>query len=383
MRSAKPVVVYGASGYTGRLTCESLTQLRIPFTVAGRSQEKLEIVAAEMRAKGADCVAQAVAHTPMGLRELLRGAKVVINISGPFSLLGQAVVDAALVEGCHYVDSTGEQDFMLDVRRDYGPAFDAAKLVLSPSAAFLWGLGAVGAEVCLETPGIDSLEVVYAPPTLQTVASLQSMFRSARRASYCIADGKAHLLPPAELRRVPIPGQKDRTALRTGAGETTFFLGDPRVRACDTWFANDTLARSSWIINYWNRLSKVVSGDVLDDWSDTLVPRFKKDPPAEEHESGRFVVVVNGAGRGGKVRAVFSGSSPYVTTGYLSAFGAQALLEGRATRFGYQSLGQTFGSKYVLQRLEEGGTTLVVERSAGSAERAAWQPVSTTAAAGA
>ena len=41
MSSKKPVVVYGASGYTGRLVCEYLREYGIPFIAAGRSAEKL------------------------------------------------------------------------------------------------------------------------------------------------------------------------------------------------------------------------------------------------------------------------------------------------------------------------------------------------------
>ena len=37
----KPVVVYGASGYTGRLVCEYLREYGIPFIAAGRSGEKI------------------------------------------------------------------------------------------------------------------------------------------------------------------------------------------------------------------------------------------------------------------------------------------------------------------------------------------------------
>ena len=40
--SKKPVIVYGASGYTGRLVCEYLREYNVPFVAAGRSREKLE-----------------------------------------------------------------------------------------------------------------------------------------------------------------------------------------------------------------------------------------------------------------------------------------------------------------------------------------------------
>jgi short subunit dehydrogenase-like uncharacterized protein len=39
---SKAVVVYGASGYTGRLICEYLREYNLPFTAAGRSGERVQ-----------------------------------------------------------------------------------------------------------------------------------------------------------------------------------------------------------------------------------------------------------------------------------------------------------------------------------------------------
>src|SRR5262245_7865217 len=101
MSAQKPVVVYAASGYTGRLVCQHLARLGLPFVAAGRNEARLEKVAGEFRARGADCIARAVEHSPASLQRLFRGARVVVNTSGPFSLLGRPVVEAALAEGCH------------------------------------------------------------------------------------------------------------------------------------------------------------------------------------------------------------------------------------------------------------------------------------------
>lgn len=351
-----PVVVYAASGYTGRLACEFLTKLGVPFIAAGRSAEKLEAVVNEMQARGGTCRAQAVEHTPPALRELFHGRKVVVNISGPFSLLGAAVVDAALASGCHYVDSTGEQDFMLDMRRDYDAHFRRAGLVLAPSTAYLWGLGCAAGDVCLETPGIDTLEVVYAPPSLQTMASLQSMVRTCRRDGFHIADGRLAPLPVAELHRQKLSTGEKRMALRLGSGEPTFLLDDRRVRHTEVYFASNTLALAVPFFATWHRLSGVVPGPTLDRWSDTLVERFKHNPEREEPESGRFVVDVTGSGPGGTVRVSLDGTSPYLLTGFLCAMAAQTLLRQAPLRTGYVSVSQALGARYVLQRLEEAGT---------------------------
>jgi short subunit dehydrogenase-like uncharacterized protein len=44
MSEKKPVVVYGVSGYTGRLVCEYLREYNIPFIAAGRDAAKVKAV---------------------------------------------------------------------------------------------------------------------------------------------------------------------------------------------------------------------------------------------------------------------------------------------------------------------------------------------------
>ncbi len=44
MSEKKPVIVYGASGYTGRLVCEYLRELGIPFIAAGRDAKRVQEV---------------------------------------------------------------------------------------------------------------------------------------------------------------------------------------------------------------------------------------------------------------------------------------------------------------------------------------------------
>ena len=100
MSDASRVIVYGASGYTGKLIAESLHNRGIPFTAAGRSEERLrsamQIVAERAGVESIDCEYREVEHNKDALAELLKGARVVANVVGPFIHLGEAVVQAAL-----------------------------------------------------------------------------------------------------------------------------------------------------------------------------------------------------------------------------------------------------------------------------------------------
>lgn len=85
MSSTKPVVVYGASGYTGRLTCEYLREYNIPFIAAGRDANLVRQVM-ETKVPGietADYEVRQVENNVDALTELFKGAKVVCNMVGP------------------------------------------------------------------------------------------------------------------------------------------------------------------------------------------------------------------------------------------------------------------------------------------------------------
>ena len=98
----KPVVVYGASGYTGRLICEYLREYHVPFVAAGRSADTLK-ASMEANVAGietADYEIVEVSHDAGALRSLFAGAEVVCNTVGPFSKLGPTVVEACLASDC-------------------------------------------------------------------------------------------------------------------------------------------------------------------------------------------------------------------------------------------------------------------------------------------
>lgn len=182
MGKVREVVLYGANGYTGKLISESLHTRGVPFIAAGRNQQKLEdglkIVAGRAGVDGIDAEIRTVAHNVKDLTDLFTGAKVVINVTGPFAQIGEPVVEAALNAGCHYLDTTGEQDFLFEMRDKYGAAYAAKNLLLSPACAYMWSMGALAAEVCLEKPGIDSIDLAYVSENgVPSVASTRSFLR--------------------------------------------------------------------------------------------------------------------------------------------------------------------------------------------------------------
>ena len=114
MSDKRPGVVYGVSGYPGRLVCEYLREYNVPFIAAGRDKAKVQAVVDKIPGiETADYEVVGVEHTVEALTELFKGARFVSNMVGPFIKYGSEVVEACLAAGCHYSDTTGEQDWKL------------------------------------------------------------------------------------------------------------------------------------------------------------------------------------------------------------------------------------------------------------------------------
>ena len=157
----KEIVVYGATGYTGKLIMKHLADREIPFIAAARSMSRLEEQCAKVpELENADYDKVEVTHDEAALTELFTGKKVVYNVVGPFMQLGEPVVKAALEANCHYLDTTGETDWMFFLRDKYGEKFAAKSLLLAPASAYMWTAGMVAAELALENPEVDSLDIL-------------------------------------------------------------------------------------------------------------------------------------------------------------------------------------------------------------------------------
>ncbi len=106
------VVVYGATGFTGRLVCAELSRRKVPFAVAGRDRAKLTALSASLGAAQPEVLVAAL-DDPAALKQAIERGRVVLACAGPFARMGEPVREAALAAGRHYLDITGESDYML------------------------------------------------------------------------------------------------------------------------------------------------------------------------------------------------------------------------------------------------------------------------------
>ena len=96
-------LLYGATGYTGRLTAAAAASRGWRPVLAGRSEAPLRALAEPLGLEY-----RVAPLEPAPLRAALQGIDAVLHMAGPFSETSRPMVDACLATGTHYLDVTGE-----------------------------------------------------------------------------------------------------------------------------------------------------------------------------------------------------------------------------------------------------------------------------------
>ncbi|MFZ3035283.1 MAG: saccharopine dehydrogenase NADP-binding domain-containing protein [Parvibaculum sp.] len=99
-------LIYGATGYTGKLVARTAKALGMNPILAARNEARLKSVAGQ---HGFDYRAFDLTDTAK-LNEALAEVDVVLHIAGPFSATSKPMLDACMRTGTHYLDITGEID---------------------------------------------------------------------------------------------------------------------------------------------------------------------------------------------------------------------------------------------------------------------------------
>lgn len=96
------LLIYGATGYTGRMAAEHAKALGLNFEIGGRSHSRLATLAAHLD------VPFRVFDAGPDAENALSGITVLLNFAGPFAQTAEALMRACIKAGIDYLDITAE-----------------------------------------------------------------------------------------------------------------------------------------------------------------------------------------------------------------------------------------------------------------------------------
>ena len=371
------MVLFGATGYTGRLVAEALLRRGQRPVLAGRSLAKLRVLSAELGG-GLD-VAEAHVEVPESVRELVGRGDVLISTVGPFARLGDAAAEAALEAGAHYLDSNGEPGFTRRVFEAYGPHAASAGILMLTAFGWECVLGNLAGAVALHDAGGRAVRVdtgyFYDGRVGFSGGTRASWASAVALPSFAYRDGQLLTVRGGErYRTISVNGQ-ERGAISFGGSEhfalPRSFPQLHEVNSYQGWFGRSPgrTARALYASSGVGAWALAVPGmrRTYEAASRRLVRASTGGPTASERaRGGVHVVAIAYDAEGAPMAEVhLGGPEGYELTGELLAWGADRIVAGASEAAG--ALGPV--EAFAIDRLKAGCTEANIAIASGAISR--------------
>lgn len=342
------IAVYGATGFTAKLVLAELVRRRIDPVLAGRDAGRLRVAATTVGVPDAP-VRTAGIDEPAALADAFRDCDAVINCVAPFTTLGEPVVRAAIDAGCHYVDITGEQQYLKAVFDTFGAEAEKAGVTVVPAMTDDGLPGDLITHLVAEqVPTADRVTVadLRRPSagaswgTARTAVLAGDAFRGT---GIGYRDGEWRTGLPARRDAIAAPGEDTEVPVVTFALPSVVTV--PRhVRA--------------------RRVEAMIRAEVANLFrgiTPELVAGMADGPDEVTRRTGRWLMLAEATGGGRTVRGWVEGSDVYGSTAVIAVAGAVRLAIGD-TPAGVLAPAQAFDPAGFLNSLAPHGVRWTLDR---------------------
>ncbi len=116
------------------------------------------------------------------------------------------MVEACLKAGCHYLDIAGEQAWHRQLEENWSDKFAEKGLLIGAAMAFMSAPSDAAAHLCLESGGIDSLEILTMFDGIPTFGSTQTIFAVIQTDGYYLDQNRYKPWQRAVAYETVVPG---------------------------------------------------------------------------------------------------------------------------------------------------------------------------------
>ncbi|MFJ7792588.1 saccharopine dehydrogenase family protein [Pseudomonas sp. NPDC096950] len=307
----KTLMIYGATGYTGRMAAEHAKAQGLDVVIAGRNADRLASLATQLdvpyRVFNADASAD------------LTGIGVLLNFAGPFAQTAGPLINACIKAGVDYLDITAEINVYRLAERLGGQAAEAGVMLLPGVGWDVVPTDCLAMHVARRVQNPQSLKVALQVPGSMSRGSAMSVGEIIGAGLLARVDGQLVATP--------------------GAQPHDFDFGDGPVVCAPLSFGD--------LVTGWHStgipdiaMFVHISGDAFPEGDLSQLP---DGPNAEQRDAHRARAVAEVTGADGRVaRSVIETVNGYSYTPLAAVEAARRVLTGER-RAGFETPGRVFG----------------------------------------
>lgn len=353
------VLIYGATGYTGRLITARLRKSHSKPVIAGRSPQRVQALAAQLGVTGWVMTPD----DPSTLDEALGDVGVLINAASPFALTAPPLIQSCLRTKTNYLDITGELPVFQDAF-GYAAAARERGIMIMPGA----GLGIVAsdclaAHVASLVPGAKYLRIGLLRPssfsrgTFRSALGLANSRVSIRRNDQMIS------LPVGRLQRTFDFGDGEKQSVAVSWADVFTAWHSTGIRNIEAYFEADFASRTFYQLGA--GIADAMQLSPARNLIDAVAGVLPEGPPEDQRRAERCVIVAEAENSWRQKRSArLETSDGYSFTAEATVAIAQRVMRGDFVS-GFQTPAKVYGADLVL---EFEGTHREEIRSAFSAD---------------
>jgi len=190
---AKPWMIYGANGYTGRLIAGRAAAEGLRPILAGRTASTIEAVSTEL-----GCPLRVFSlSSPEAIARQLVGLSAVLHCAGPFSRTAPPMIEACLLAGVNYLDITGEWEVIEFAAQQHNRAVEAG-ISIMPAVGFdVVPTDCLAAQLAAALPTATDLELAFRTGSGVSPGTAKSIFATSGDGGRVRRDGQIVRVPSA------------------------------------------------------------------------------------------------------------------------------------------------------------------------------------------
>ncbi|HWP65051.1 MAG TPA: NAD(P)H-binding protein [Candidatus Limnocylindria bacterium] len=331
------LLLYGSTGFTGKLILERALAAGLRPRLAGRDAGRVRAVAEPLELDW--CVADLADGA--ALEQALRGADVVLNAAGPFADTALPLASAAAACGVHYLDVTGEIDAIESLASRHGEWRRQGVMVMPAVGFDVVPSDCLAVRLARDVPGASTLRIAVAGLSLVSHGSAETLAREWGRGTRLRRDGAIQAVPPGSMTRTFDFGAGPQPSVLVGFGDVASAYYSTGIPNVETYFAASPLLA---LVNATNRLfgsllATPPARALISAWH-SLLPA---GPPAALRQRVETVVVAEvETPRGERRTAALRAGDSYELTAVSAIAIARRVLAGHLVP-GFQTPARVFG----------------------------------------